>query len=271
MIMSILSMKLNKYINEYIYKNSSFFVCLFLRGEPDLEKIELIYEGKAKELYETDEPDILWVKYKNQATAGNGAKKENITGKGKLNNQITSMLFEKLKVKGINSHFIKQLSETEQLIQKVSMFSLEVVVRNVAAGSFSKRLGVEEGEKLSFPILEFYLKEDALNDPILNDDHVRVLKLAADEEVFEIKKKAMEINQVLIGLFEKMNIRLVDFKLEFGKTNDGSIVLADEISPDTCRLWDLDTNDRLDKDVFRKDLGDIIPLYQEVLNRLNQL
>ncbi|MFJ1627056.1 phosphoribosylaminoimidazolesuccinocarboxamide synthase [Marinilactibacillus psychrotolerans] len=232
---------------------------------------ELLYEGKAKELYETDDPDTLWVKYKNQATAGNGAKKETIEGKGKLNNQITSLLFEKLKEKGIPSHFIKQLSETEQLIQKVEMFPLEVVVRNVAAGSFSRRLGVEEGKELSFPVLEFYLKKDELNDPIINEDHVKELALAAEEEVVKIKNQALEINQVLLKLFKEMNIRLVDFKLEFGKTNDGSVVLADEISPDTCRLWDLDTNDRLDKDVFRKDLGDIIPLYQEVLTRLNQL
>ncbi len=232
---------------------------------------ELLYEGKAKELYETDDPDTLWVKYKNQATAGNGAKKETIEGKGKLNNQITSLLFEKLKEKGIPSHFIKQLSETEQLIQKVEMFPLEVVVRNVAAGSFSRRLGVEEGKELSFPVLEFYLKKDELNDPIINEDHVKELALAAEGEVVKIKNQALEINQVLLKLFKEMNIRLVDFKLEFGKTSDGSIVLADEISPDTCRLWDLDTNDRLDKDVFRKDLGDIIPLYQEVLTRLNQL
>ncbi|MFL2125012.1 phosphoribosylaminoimidazolesuccinocarboxamide synthase [Marinilactibacillus psychrotolerans] len=232
---------------------------------------ELLYEGKAKELYETDDPDTLWVKYKNQATAGNGAKKETIEGKGKLNNKITSLLFEKLKEKGIPSHFIKQLSETEQLIQKVEMFPLEVVVRNVAAGSFSRRLGVEEGKELSFPVLEFYLKKDELNDPIINEDHVKELALAAEGEVVKIKNQALEINQVLLKLFKEMNIRLVDFKLEFGKTSDGSIVLADEISPDTCRLWDLDTNDRLDKDVFRKDLGDIIPLYQEVLTRLNQL
>lgn len=244
---------------------------IFLRGELNLDMKELLYEGKAKELYETDDPDTLWVKYKNQATAGNGAKKETIEGKGKLNNQITSLLFEKLKEKGIPSHFIKQLSETEQLIQKVEMFPLEVVVRNVAAGSFSRRLGVEEGKELSFPVLEFYLKKDELNDPIINEDHVKELALAAEGEVVKIKNQALEINQVLLKLFKEMNIRLVDFKLEFGKTSDGSIVLADEISPDTCRLWDLDTNDRLDKDVFRKDLGDIIPLYQEVLTRLNQL
>ncbi|PRY83179.1 phosphoribosylaminoimidazolesuccinocarboxamide synthase [Alkalibacterium olivapovliticus] len=236
-----------------------------------MEKRELLYEGKAKQLFETTEPDVLWVTYKNQATAGNGAKKEMIAGKGQLNNQITSLLFEKLKEKGIPSHFIKQLSETDQAIEKVAMFDLEVVVRNVAAGSFSKRLGVEEGIDLPFPVLEFYLKDDDLNDPIINDDHVLALELATTEEINELKEKTLKINDALIDLFKQVNIRLVDFKLEFGKTKEGTIVLADEISPDTCRLWDLNTNDRLDKDIFRQDLGDIIPLYQEVLDRLTQL
>lgn len=236
-----------------------------------MEKRELLYEGKAKQLFETTEPEVLWVTYKNQATAGNGAKKEMIAGKGQLNNQITSLLFEKLKEKGIPSHFIKQLSETDQAIEKVAMFDLEVVVRNVAAGSFSKRLGVEEGLNLPFPVLEFYLKDDALNDPIINDDHVVALNIATMDDINDIKEKTHEINTVLIDLFKQVNIRLVDFKLEFGKTKEGTIVLADEISPDTCRLWDLNTNDRLDKDIFRQDLGDIIPLYQEVLDRLIQL
>lgn len=236
-----------------------------------MNKKELVYEGKAKWLFETDNPNILWVAYKNQATAGNGVKKEEILGKGKLNNQITSLIFDHLEQKGIKSHFIKSLSDTEQLIQKADMFALEVVVRNVAAGSFSKRLGVKEGAELDFPVLEFYLKEDELNDPIINEDHIKVLQLAAEEEIEQIQQQAMEINQVLIKLFKRINIRLVDFKLEFGKTADNKIVLADEISPDTCRLWDLDNNDRLDKDVFRKDLGDIIPLYQKVLDRLIQL
>lgn len=236
-----------------------------------MEKRGLLYEGKAKQLFETTEPNVLWVVYKNQATAGNGAKKENIAGKGELNNQITSLIFEKLKEKGIPSHFIKQLSETEQAIEKVEMFPLEVVMRNVAAGSFSRRLGVEEGKELPFPILEFYLKEDALNDPLINDDHVYALKLATEAEVSELKEKTHQINDVLIDMFKRAGIRLVDFKLEFGRTEDGTVILADEISPDTCRLWDQQTNDRLDKDVFRQDLGDIVPLYREVLNRLNQL
>ncbi|OJF93519.1 phosphoribosylaminoimidazolesuccinocarboxamide synthase [Alkalibacterium sp. 20] len=236
-----------------------------------MEKRGILYEGKAKQLFETTEPDVLWVTYKNQATAGNGAKKETIAGKGELNNQITSLIFEKLKEKGIPSHFIERLSDTDQAIERVGMFPLEVVIRNVAAGSFSRRLDVEEGKDLPFPVLEFYLKDDALNDPLINDDHILALELAAEEEVAELKKQARHINQALISLFQQAGIRLVDFKLEFGKTKEGTIILADEISPDTCRLWDLKTNDRLDKDIFRQDLGDIIPLYREVLNRLNQL
>lgn len=236
-----------------------------------VEKKGLLYEGKAKQLFETTEPNVFWVTYKNQATAGNGAKKAQISGKGELNNQITSKIFELLKVKGIESHFINQISSTDQAIEKVEMLPLEVVIRNIAAGSFSNRLGVEEGSILEFPILEFYLKEDELNDPIINEDHIRVLGLATTDEITELKRKAHEINEALLELFEQIGIRLVDFKLEFGKREDGSIILADEISPDTCRLWDADTNDRLDKDVFRQDLGDIIPLYQEVLNRLNTI
>lgn len=236
-----------------------------------MDKKGLLYEGKAKQLFETTDPNVLWVTYKNQATAGNGAKKETIAGKGQLNNQITSLIFEKLKERGIPSHFIKQLSDTDQVIEKVSMFNLEVVVRNVAAGSFSKRLGVEEGLDLPFPVLEFYLKEDALNDPIINDDHVLALDIATRDEIKQLKEHTLQINDELIDLFHKANIKLVDFKLEFGKTKEGTIVLADEISPDTCRLWDLNTNDRLDKDIFRQDLGDIIPLYQEVLDRLIKL
>lgn len=236
-----------------------------------LEKRSLLYEGKAKQLFETNEPNIFWVTYKNQATAGNGAKKAEIAGKGELNNQITSKIFELLKDKGIESHFIHQLSSTDQVIEKVDMLPLEVVIRNIAAGSFSKRLGVEEGSILDFPVLEFYLKEDALNDPIINEDHIRVMNLASMDEVNELKNKAHQINEALIELFAEIGIRLVDFKLEFGKREDGTIILADEISPDTCRLWDMDTNDRLDKDVFRQDLGDIVPLYQEVLNRLNTI
>lgn len=235
-----------------------------------MEKQALLYEGKAKKLYTTDEPNVLWVEYLNQVTALNGAKKDQIQGKGELNNQITGLIFEKLQEKGIKSHFIKQLSKTEQLIEQVQMIPLEVVLRNVAAGSFSKRLGIEEGTPLAFPVVEFYFKEDALDDPSINDDHVKVMNIATDEEIKELKDQARAINQVLIELFEAIGIRLVDFKLEFGKQADGAIILADEISPDTCRLWDLETNEHLDKDIYRRDLGDIIPVYQEVLDRLEK-
>lgn len=236
-----------------------------------MEKGQLLYEGKAKALYTTLDEDKLWVEYKDQATAGNGEKKEMILGKGKLNNLITSIIFEQLHSEGIPSHFIKKLSETEQIIKKVDMFSLEVVVRNVAAGSFTRRLGVKEGSVLPQPVVEFYLKDDQLNDPFINDDHITALELATEDEVIELKKKALEVNEQLKKLFSSVGITLVDFKLEFGKDSDGTILLADEISPDTCRLWDKNTNNRLDKDVFRLNTGDIVPVYQEVLNRLTQL
>lgn len=236
-----------------------------------MEKGQLLYEGKAKALYTTLDEDKLWVEYKDQATAGNGVKKEMISGKGKLNNLITSIVFEYLSSEGIPSHFIEKVSETEQIIEKVDMFSLEVVVRNVAAGSFSRRLGVKEGSVLPQPIVEYYLKEDQLNDPFINDDHITALELATEEEIVVLKKKALEINELLKKLFDSVGITLIDFKLEFGKDSDGTILLADEISPDTCRLWDKNTNNRLDKDVFRHNTGDIVPVYQEVLNRLTQL
>lgn len=233
-----------------------------------MEKQTLLYEGKAKKLYRTDEAGVLWVEYLNQATALNGAKKDTVAGKGALNNQITSRIFEKLAAKGINSHFIQQLSESEQLIEEVTMIPLEVVLRNIAAGSFSKRLGIAEGTPLAFPIIEFYFKEDALDDPMINDEHVQVLNIASPAEITELKAMTRAINQALVEMFQEIGIHLVDFKLEFGKTADGTIVLADEISPDTCRLWDAETNDHLDKDLYRRDLGDIVPVYQEVLRRL---
>lgn len=236
-----------------------------------MEKGQLLYEGKAKALYTTLEEDKLWVEYKDQATARNGEKKEWMSGKGKLNNLITSIIFEQLHSHGIPSHFITKLSDTEQVIQKVDMFNLEVVVRNVAAGSFTKRLGVKEGSELTRPIVEFYLKEDKLDDPFINDEHILALELATEEEVSSLKQKALEINAALTALFDSVDITLIDFKVEFGKTNDGTILLADEISPDTCRLWDKNTNNRLDKDLFRQSTGDILPVYQEVLNRLAQL
>lgn len=235
-----------------------------------MEKRDLIYEGKAKKLYRTDDENVLWVEYMNQATALNGLKKDTIAGKGALNNQITSLIFEKLQEKGIPSHFIKKLSKTEQLVEHVEIIPLEVVVRNYAAGSFSKRLGVVEGKKLAQPIVEFYYKDDALADPFINDEIALVLGIATLEELAELKFLAKTINGLLIHLFAEKNVTLIDFKLEFGKDKNGKIILADEISPDTCRLWDAKSHDHLDKDVFRRDLGDLIPVYEEILQRLEK-
>lgn len=233
-----------------------------------ISKGELIYEGKAKQLFKTNEPGVLWVEYLNQATALNGLKKDAISGKGELNNQITSKIFEELESRAIDSHFIKQISKTEQLIQEMSMIPLEVVLRNYSAGSFSKRFGVEEGIEFKTPIIEFYYKADELDDPFINDEHVLNFELASEQEILEIKEATRKINTALIDMFKKAGIKLIDFKLEFGRDIDGKVMLADEISPDTCRLWDLETNDHLDKDLYRRDLGDIIPVYQEVLDRL---
>lgn len=235
-----------------------------------MEKRSLAYEGKAKKLYETDDESVFLVEYLDQATALNGAKKDAVKGKGQMNNQITSQIFEKLTVKGIQSHFIEKISKTEQLVKRVEMIPLEIVVRNVAAGSFSKRLDITEGTDLPFPITEFYYKEDRLDDPFINDDHVAFLQVATKEEVQKIKELALQVNHLLQELFLSIDIRLIDFKIEVGRTEDGTILLADEISPDTCRLWDVKTNDHLDKDVYRRDLGDLIPVYEEVLQRLEE-
>jgi phosphoribosylaminoimidazole-succinocarboxamide synthase len=229
---------------------------------------ELLYEGKAKRIFRTDDEQTVLIEYKDSATAFNGQKKADITGKGRLNNEITSLLFLKLKENGIPSHFVKRISETEQLVKRVSIIPLEVVVRNVAAGSFSKRLGIEEGKALTNPLVEFYLKNDDLGDPILTTDHIYELNLATKEEVTILKEKALKVNTVLSSFFNELGINLIDFKLEFGKDAKGSILLADEISPDTCRLWDKKTNEKLDKDVFRRDLGSLTDAYETVFNRL---
>lgn len=233
-----------------------------------MEKGTLLYEGKAKRVYRTSDEDIVWIEYKDSATAFNGEKKASISGKGRLNNEITSLLFSKLKELGIDSHFIKRVSETEQLVKKVEIIPLETVVRNFSAGSFSKRLGMEEGIPLRRPIVEFYYKDDDLGDPILTEDHIEVLQLASDEEVEILKEKAIKVNTVLSEFFKELGIQLVDFKLEFGKDQTGKIMLADEISPDTCRLWDIETNEKLDKDVFRRDLGNLTEAYENILARL---
>ncbi|MGX7203782.1 phosphoribosylaminoimidazolesuccinocarboxamide synthase [Enterococcus pingfangensis] len=235
-----------------------------------MEKGNLLYEGKAKQLFQTNDSEVIWVEYLNQATALNGAKKDQIKGKGELNNQITSLIFDYLKSKEIKNHFIKKLSANEQLIQAVEIIPLEVVVRNVAAGSFSKRLAILEGTPLSSPIVEFYYKNDELDDPMVIDDHILFLEIATTEEIAQLRQMALEVNQALIELFDSIAIKLIDFKLEFGRQKEGSLLLADEVSPDTCRLWDKKTNEHLDKDIYRRDLGDIVPVYQEVLNRLEK-
>lgn len=233
-----------------------------------MEKQALLYQGKAKRVYATNDENVVWLEYTDQATAFNGEKKENIQGKGVLNNEITSLLFMMLQEKGIPSHFIKKLSDREHLAQKVDIIPLEVVVRNVAAGSLSKRLGLEEGTVLRHPIVELYYKNDDLGDPLITDAHISLLEIATPEEVQEITAKALQVNDVLKEFFAGINIRLIDYKLEFGKTMDGNILLADEISPDTCRLWDATTGEKLDKDVFRRDLGNITDAYEQILTRL---
>ena len=233
-----------------------------------MQKGQLLYEGKAKRLYATDEQGILWVEYKDSATAFNGEKKAEIAGKGMLNNKITSLIFERLQGAGIASHFVKQLSDHEQLVQQVAIIPVEVVTRNIVAGSMAKRLGLEEGTVLKRPIVEFYYKDDALGDPIITEDHIEMLELASTEEVQELREKALKVNEVLIGFFKEVGVDLVDFKIEFGRDPEGSILLADEISPDTCRLWDSKTKQKLDKDVFRRDLGNLTDAYELILAKL---
>ena len=233
-----------------------------------MEKGTLLYEGKAKQIFQTNDEDVVWIQYKNSATAFNGEKKADIDGKGVLNNKISSLLFSKLAEKGIQSHFIKQLSEDEQLVKRVKIIPLEVVVRNVIAGSLSKRLGKDEGIPLQKPIIEFYYKDDDLGDPLITDDHIDFLEIASREERAEIRTMALGVNEVLQGIFKEAGVTLVDFKLEFGKDRNGTILLGDEISPDTCRLWDAETNQKLDKDVFRRDIGSLTEVYSIILERL---
>ncbi|OZG52996.1 phosphoribosylaminoimidazolesuccinocarboxamide synthase [Pseudoscardovia suis] len=239
-----------------------------------MEKLGKLYEGKAKKLYATNDPDVLWVEYMNQATAGNGAKKAQIQGKGELNNRITTLIFKLLAKRGIPSHFIKQISDNEQLVRKMTMFPLEIIMRNVAAGSFSKRYGVKEGSALKQPILEFCYKSDELGDPFINDDDLLALGLATREQLEVISAKTREINRALIDIFKSIDVNLIDFKIEMGVTSDGTILLADEITPDTCRLWNATADgsiEHLDKDLFRRDLGNIIPAYEDICSRLEDL
>ncbi|MFY4659683.1 phosphoribosylaminoimidazolesuccinocarboxamide synthase [Scardovia wiggsiae] len=241
-----------------------------------MQKLSQLYEGKAKKLFTTENTEVLWVEYLDQATAGNGARKEQIKGKGRLNNRITAVIFNELAYRGIASHFISQISDTEQLVRRMEMFPLEIIMRNIAAGSFARRYGREEGTLLSRPVLELCLKDDTLGDPFINTDDAIALGLATRDQLDIISAKAREINHALTAIFNDINVTLVDFKVEMGRTSDGTILLADEITPDTCRLWDTAKTaeghvEHLDKDLFRRDMGNIIPAYEEILDRLEEL
>lgn len=233
-----------------------------------MEKKDQLYEGKAKKVFATDDPELLIVSYKDDATAFNGLKKGTITGKGVINNRMSNFLMKKLEKEGVPTHFVEELNDRETLVKKVSIVPLEVIIRNISAGSFAKHYGVEEGIVFDEPTIEFSYKNDELGDPLLNEYHALALKLATKEEIETIKAMAFRVDKVLKAYFKTLGIDLVDFKLEFGRLSDGTIVLADEISPDTCRLWDDKTHEKLDKDRFRRDLGGVEDAYQEVMRRL---
>lgn len=233
-----------------------------------MKKLEQLYEGKAKKVFSTDDPKLLIVSYKDDATAFNGLKKGTIVGKGVINNKMSNLLMQRLEELGIPTHFVEELSDRETLVKKVSIVPLEVIVRNIAAGSFSKRYGVEEGVVFDYPTLEFSYKNDELGDPLLNEYHALALHLATTVEIETIKKYSFAVNEKLKAFWKECGVTLVDFKLEFGRLSDGTIVLADEISPDTCRLWDNKTGEKLDKDRFRRDLGGVEGAYAEVMRRL---
>ena len=234
----------------------------------NVEIKEQMYEGKAKQVFATSDPEIVMVHYKDDATAFNGEKKGTIVGKGVINNKMTNYLMQQLEKAGVPTHFVEELSERETVVKKVTIVPLEVIIRNISAGSFAKHYGVEEGIVFDAPTIEFSYKNDELGDPLLNEYHALALKLATREEIDLIKKYAFAVNDLLKGFMKEIGIDLVDFKLEFGKTSDGTIVLADEISPDTCRLWDEKTHEKLDKDRFRRDLGGTEEAYEEVMRRL---
>lgn len=233
--------------------------------------MKLLYEGKAKQLFECEDPNQIYVHYKNSATAFNGVKKEEFEQKGVLNNSITSLIFDYLAQNGVKTHFIKKVNETDQICQHVQIVPLEVIIRNIVAGSMATKYGIEEGRVLAKPVFELSYKNDALNDPLINNDHAVALGIVSEAELENIKQQALKINELLKALFLKANLTLVDFKIEFGKTKDGEIILADEISPDTCRLWEVGTQEKLDKDRFRRDLGGVMDAYREVLRRLENV
>jgi phosphoribosylaminoimidazole-succinocarboxamide synthase len=233
-----------------------------------MKKCEMLYEGKAKKVYTTEDPELYIVDYKDDATAFNGLKKGTILGKGAINNRVTNHLMKMLEGKGIPTHFVEQLSDRETVVKKVTIVPLEVIIRNIAAGSMSKRLGIEEGTVLPTTVLEYSYKNDDLGDPLINDYHALAMQLCTREELDQIASYAFKINEILKEYFKEVNVDLVDFKLEFGKLTDGTIVLADEISPDTCRFWDATTHEKLDKDRFRRDMDNVDEGYHEILKRL---
>ena len=233
-----------------------------------MTKKEQLYEGKAKKVFATDDPELYIVDYKDDATAFNGEKKGTILGKGEINNRVTNHLMGMLEKNGIPTHFVKELSPRETLVKKVTIVPLEVIVRNIAAGSLAKRLGLEEGVKINRTVLEYCYKDDALGDPMVNEYHILAMGWATEEELDKIASYSLRINELLSDYLKDAGIELIDFKLEFGKTSDGTIVLADEISPDTCRFWDIKTHEKLDKDRFRRDLGGVEDAYREILHRL---
>ena len=233
-----------------------------------MQKTEMLYEGKAKKVYATENPELYIVSYKDDATAFNGLKKGTIAGKGVINNRVTNYMMQMLEKNGVPTHFVEEISNSETVVKKVQIVPLEVIIRNISAGSFSKRYGVEEGIVFEQPTIEFSYKNDDLGDPLINEYHALALKLATREEIDTIKALAFKTNELMKDFFKKINVDLVDFKLEFGRLSDGTIVLADEISPDTCRFWDSRTHEKLDKDRFRRDLGNVEGAYQEMMRRI---
>ena len=233
-----------------------------------MKKLEQLYEGKAKKVFATDNPDVVLVDYKDDATAFNGLKKGTIVGKGVINNRVTNFLMQMLEKNGIPTHYIEEISDRETLVKKVTIVPLEVIVRNIAAGSLSKRLGLPEGTKLGQTVIEYCYKDDELGDPMVNEYHIAAMNWVSKSNLELIAKYALKVNELLTAFLKQSNIELIDFKLEFGITSDGTLVLADEISPDTCRFWDMSTHEKLDKDRFRRDLGGVEDAYQEILKRL---
>ncbi len=233
-----------------------------------MEKVTQLYEGKAKKVFSTNDPELVIVSYKDDATALDGLKRGTIAGKGVVNNRMSNFLFKLLEKQGVKTHYVEELNDRETVVKKVSIVPLEVIIRNISAGSFAKRYGVEEGIVFEEPTIEFSYKNDDLHDPLINSYHALALGLATKEEIETIKSMAFKVNSVLKEYFLSLNVKLVDFKLEFGRLSDGTIVLADEISPDTCRFWDAETNEKLDKDRFRRDMGGVEAAYGEMMKRV---